>query len=212
MKDNFDSAMQRVVLVAIVVMMTINSVEAQQMFLKPMVGGTLSTVVGGEYGGKTKMKAGLVAGAEFGYEISGKYGITAGLLYSMQGTKYKKYVDYQKLEYLNIPVLFNYYIFPGFSIKTGPQLGILTRAKIADYEVETLRQVDDFDVKSFCNTIDFSIPVGVSYEFRDFVIDARYNIGITHIGKDENWWHFDISARNRVFMLTLGYKIPLKDY
>ena len=33
------------------------------------------------------------------------------------------------------------------------------------------------------NTVDFSIPVGVSYEYKNFVLDARYNWGLTNIAK-----------------------------
>ena len=50
---------------------------------------------------------------------------------------------------------------------------------------------------------DLSIPVGLSYEFSDFVIDARYNIGVTNLSK------LDLAKpRNSVIMLTVGYKIP----
>ena len=43
------------------------------------------------------------------------------------------------------------------------------------------------------------------YEFSDFVIDARYNLGLSKIGKKE---YTDTSNKNSVIMLTLGYKIP----
>ena len=196
------------VLLAVTVMIATTSVKAQQVYLKPMAGATLASFVGGDY--DAKMKVGLVAGAEFGCAFSEKCGITAGLLYSMQGSKYKKTDDEQKLDYLNIPVLFNYYVAPGFAVKVGPQLGILTRAKTADWENNTLRRVDDYDIKHLCNTIDFSVPVGVSYEFRDFVMDARYNIGISKVGKDKSDWPWFLdSERNSVIMFTLGYKIPL---
>ena len=83
------------------------------------------------------------------------------------------------------------------------QIGFLTRAKL-----------DDVDMKDVCNTIDFSIPVGVSYEISDFVIDFRYNIGITSVSKNKEIKadvieiESDRKTRNSVFMLTVGYKIP----
>ena len=54
------------------------------------------------------------------------------------------------------------------------------------------------------NKVDLSIPIGLSYEISDFVIDARYNFGLTHIYKDDPG-----SSKNGVIMLTEGYKIPL---
>ena len=55
------------------------------------------------------------------------------------------------------------------------------------------------------NKVDLSIPIGLSYEISDFVIDARYNFGLTHIYKDDPG-----SSKNGVIMLTVGYKIPLQ--
>ena len=51
---------------------------------------------------------------------------------------------------------------------------------------------------------DLSIPLGLSYEFDDFVIDARYNLGLTNIYDSDN-----VKVKNSVIMLTVGYKIPL---
>ena len=168
---------------------TVNAQEAGQAFLKPMVGGTLTTITDIH---ESKMKFGLVAGAEVGYMFSDKLGLTGGLLYTMQGCKFKEGDDSDKLEYLNVPVLVNYYVAPGFAIKAGAQAGFLMKAKSGDY-----------DFKDACKKVDFSIPVGLSYEFSDFVIDARYNFGLTKIFDDA-----DVKCKNSVIMLTLGYKIP----
>ena len=181
--------------------LSVSAQEAGQMFIKPMVGGTVSTVVGDI--DDTKAKIGLVGGAEFGYNINETFGITAGVLYTMQGYKIKGVDDAYNLDYINVPVLANVYVAPGLALKAGPQIGFLTRAKL-----------DDVDMKDVCKTIDFSIPVGVSYEISDFVIDFRYNIGITNISKntkikaDGLEIESDKKTRNSVFMLTVGYKIP----
>jgi hypothetical protein len=44
--------------------------------------------------------------------------------------------------------------------------------------------------------------MGISYEFSNFIIDARYNLGLTKVIKD------GIGSKNSVIMLTVGYKIP----
>ena len=53
-------------------------------------------------------------------------------------------------------------------------------------------------MKSFA----FAIPVGLSYEFSDFVVDARYNIGVTKALDN-------VDSRHSVFTFTLGYKFAL---
>ena len=187
--------MKKLMLIAALMVATL-SANAQEMFIKPMVGADLTTVTGDL--DNTKMKVGLVAGAEFGYNLSEQFGLTAGLLYTMQGTKIKDIDDAYKLDYLNIPILANYYIAPGFAIKAGIQPGFLMSAKYGDV-----------DYKDFYKSFDLSIPLGLSYEFSDFVIDARYNLGVGNI-VDKNLSNAvgDYKAHNSVIMLTLGYKIP----
>lgn len=187
--------MKKLFVMAVVALMTTVSVNAQQMFIKPMVGGTLTTLTGDV--SDNKMKVGLVAGAEFGYNFAENMGVTAGLLYSMQGTAAKNSDDNWNMDYLNIPVLFNYYIVPGFAVKAGVQPGFLMRAKYGDH-----------DWKDYCEKFDLSIPMGLSYEISDFVIDARYNLGVTNILKDNKGLIWDGKAKNSVIMLTVGYKIP----
>ena len=193
--------MKKLIMLAVAAMFATVNVNAQtagEMYIKPMAGGTLTTMVGDVE--DAKMKFGFVGGAEFGYNINQQFAVTAGVLYTMQGAKNKIADANFNLDYLNIPVLANVYVAPGLAIKAGPQLGILMRAK-----------QDGYDLKDWCNKVDFSIPVGLSYEFDDFVIDARYNIGLTKINKEvtNGGWTSHGSARNSVIMLTVGYKIPL---
>ena len=88
--------------------MTTVSASAQQMFIKPLVGGTLSTVTG-DYTDDVKMKIGLAAGAEFGYHLMDQFAITAGALVSMQGAGQKDTDHFRDAKttttYLNIPIL-----------------------------------------------------------------------------------------------------------
>ena len=193
--------MKKLFMLAVAAMLATVSVNAQQMFIKPMVGGTLSTVTGDNDG--AKMKIGLVGGAEFGYQIADPFALTVGALFSMQGAKADD-TNFIKdasttLTYLNIPVMANYYIIPGLAIKAGVQPGFLVSQKTKIKT--TLGDVENSDSEGF-KKFDFSIPLGLSYEFSDFVIDARYNLGLTKV--------FDNGkCKNSVIMLTIGYKIPL---
>ncbi len=191
--------MKKLFLMAVAAFMATTSINAQtagEVYLKPTVGGTLTTVTNHS---EAKMKFGLVGGFELGYNFSENFGVTLGALYSMQGAKNDD-GDKASYDYINFPLLANVYITKGLAIKAGPQIGFLTKAKS-----------EDTDIKSLCNKVDFSIPVGLSYEISDFVIDARYNFGVTKIFKSHaDGWNIDSNdARNSVIMLTVGYKIPL---
>jgi hypothetical protein len=62
------------------------------------------------------------------------------------------------------------------------------------------------DISDVCKSVDFGIPLGVSYEYKNIVFDARYFFGLTKIDKTDN----PDSARNQYFSITLGYKFNLK--
>ena len=56
-----------------------------------------------------------------------------------------------------------------------------------------------------CKSVDFGIPVGLSYEYKNISLDARYYFGLTKIDKTEN----PDTAKNRYFSITLGYRFHL---
>ena len=200
--------MKKVFMAAVFAVLSSTAVMAQSaagsVFVKPMVGGTLTTLTKLD---DSKMKFGLVGGAEVGYQVSDAFAVTGGVLASMQGCKFKDDV-YEKdrsttLTYLNIPILANYYIVPGLAIKAGIQPGFMLSHKTKWTDTDTGVDID-ITSKDGLKKFDFSIPLGLSYEISDFVIDARYNLGLTKISKS------DINkSKNSVIMLTVGYKIPL---
>jgi hypothetical protein len=174
--------------------------EAGQVSIKPMAGINLATMT------KTtdsKMRVGLAAGLEFEYGVAENFGLSAGVLYSMQGVKGKEAwlgekadITY-KFDYINIPVLANFYITKGLAIKAGIQPGFNVKKKVA---VEVAGVKDDAtvdDVKGFA----LSVPVGLSYEFANVVLDARYNWGLTKAIKNAD-------SKHSYFTITLGYRIP----
>ena len=199
--------MKKLFVMAVVALMTTVSASAQQMFIKPMVGGTLATVTG-DNTDDAKMKIGLIGGAEFGYQVADPFAVTVGALFSMQGAGQKDN-DYFRdasttLTYLNIPVMANYYIIPGLAVKAGIQPGFMLSAKSkADEHIGNGWVEYDHSGTDGYKKFDLSIPLGLSYEISDFVIDARYNLGLTNVLDNDN-----VKQKNSVIMLTVGYKIP----
>lgn len=161
--------------------------------LIPKVGFNLANLAGDV--SNNSIKFGLVAGADVMYQVTDLVGLTGGLYYSMQGCEGEGDSKFN-LDELNIPLLANFYVAPNFALKVGLQPGIIVKA-------ENKVEKTTYDVKSNSQTIELSVPIGASYEFRDFVIDARYNLGLSKINKGSG------SQRNSVFQITVGYKFDL---
>ena len=56
-----------------------------------------------------------------------------------------------------------------------------------------------------CKNLDFGIPVGLSYEFRNVSLNASYYFGMTKIDKTDD----PDNSRNRYLSITLGYRFHL---
>ncbi len=199
--------MKKILMIAALMVATLTANAQSGPFIKPMAGGTVATITGDV--NELKLKVGFVGGVELGWQFGDHFALTGGALYTMQGarvsddrTKYNINIDY-----LNVPVMAAFYPVKGFGIKAGAQFGFLLNA----------HQGDD-KIKDLCNKHDFSIPVGLSYEFDECALDLRYNIGLSNIFNSDA--HYDIigdhcmtkadgKTRNAVIMLTIGYKIPL---
>ena len=165
-----------------------------------------------------KVKVGFTAGAEAEYQLTKQLSLSAGALFSMQGaksttvfrevdntTKEIREVDIKntmEFDYINVPILANYYIIEGLAVKLGIQPGfnIIAKRKRTDGVEKESKNLSDLGVD--VRKVDISIPIGVSYEFNDFVVDARFNLGLTEVADL-------VKSKNRVFQITFGYQIDL---
>jgi len=167
--------------------------------IQPMIGiaaGTLSgTYSDLEFNSKDP-RAGLAIGAEAEYYTKTSWlSLSAGVMYAQQGweTKAGGKTFTQKLDYINIPVLVNFYVAKGFALKIGLQPGFLINAK---YE--------STDNKSDCESFNLSMPIGLSYEFANGItLDLRGTPALTAVNKNSN---SDWKLRSDCSTLTIGYK------
>lgn len=172
--------------------------EAGQITIQPKVGVNIANItdaVGAD------PRIGLAAGAEFEYGLTDNIGLSAGVLYSMQGAKAsEESVDYTlKLDYLNVPILANFYVSKGLALKLGVQPGFKLSSKVKG---EASGVTAELEVEDGVKSIDLSIPVGLSYQYQNIVFDARYNWGVTKIIEDSD-------SKHSVFQITVGYKFSL---
>ena len=174
--------------------------DAGSITIPPMIGFSVGTWRG-ETSGTTstsnEARVGLAIGAEGEYYTSADWlSISAGVKYEQLGWKFKD-EDAAKLDYINIPVMANFYVAKGFALKVGLQPGFLVSAKKGGV-----------DYKDVCESFNFAIPVGLSYEFNNGItLDLRGGYSFTRVDK-----HGGSDYKNYCDggSLTIGYKFELK--
>ena len=171
---------------------------------------------------------GALIGAEAEYQLTNMFSLAAGLNFAMQGSGWKDYdekigdVKYEikdtklNLYYINVPVVANVYLFKGFAVKAGGQVGFLVKAN-RELSATVKDENNDWNMStkydesftSECKKVDVAIPMGVSYQVPTIpiVIDARYNLGLTKVNKESEEGYKDF--KNNVIQLTVGYKFAL---
>ncbi len=176
--------------------------EGGEFTIQPKVGINASSASGSN----AEFKVGFVGGVEGEYHFNKLVGLSFGVLYSQEGSKIKDrlydegYVTdcKENLDYINVPILANFYVAKGLAVKAGIQPGFKVSAKAKETVDHFSTSYDLTDAES----VNFSIPVGVSYEYANVCLDARYNIGVSDLYKHN-------SCTGQVFQLTLGYKFKL---
>jgi len=142
---------------------------------------------------KYDTKAGFHFGLLGHIHFDSQFAIQPEIVFSGQGAKIGD-INYN-LNYVNVPVLFQYMFDNGFRLQAGPQAGFLITAKSKNDNVTT-------DNRDDLKPLDFGLSFGASYIFppTGFGIDARYNLGLSNINKDS-----DVNSTNRGIQLGLFY-------
>lgn len=192
--------MKKILLMAVVMLASVASYAQQAVgtfTLQPKIGMNVASLTKCD---GCDPRIGLAAGVEAEYQATDIFSVSAGLIYSMQGNKAKEegVTLTTKLDYINIPILANVYVTKGLAVKLGvqPAFNVSDKQKLSGGKASF--EAEDVGAESF----DFSIPVGLSYEYNNVVFDARYNFGVTNIADGGD-------SKNSVFQFTLGYKFAL---
>lgn len=142
-----------------------------------------------------RYKVGFTVGAEAQHQFSNALAGSIGLLYSQQGTAFKKTSDIE----LDFKIKENNLIVPVMLVATTKYNIDLKLGLQPEFRVSKA-----FD--KVLNKVSLSIPVGISYEYRNVALDLRYNIGVSHVYKEQSSYD---ASRGQTVMLTLGYGIDL---
>lgn len=202
--------------------------------LIPKIGVSIANVSGDEIyyensAVKGKYNARFLGGLEAEYQLLPTTSVSLGVGYVQQGCRFSdiEIGDLKgksegmsnmnnKLDYIQCPLTVNQYLAEGLAVKAGVQLGFLVRS-VFSYSITPITHLEngikeygetddmDTDQKSVMRSVDVSIPVGISYEYLNVVLDARYHFGLSKLYKNDSW----PTEKNKVFTFTVGYKFNL---
>lgn len=162
-----------------------------------------------------KSRIGFNVGAFAAIELSEKITLQPEILFSTQGAEAQNgEAEYNgdfytgdvkfNLSYINIPVMFKYYVADKFNLEAGPQIGFLTSAETST-KLDGFSQTVDQDAKDYFESVDFGFNVGAGYDFtKNVSAGIRYNIGLSNVFKTESG--DDSKIQNSVFSLSVGFK------
>ena len=174
--------------------------SAGQITIQPLIGFSVGTFRGEYITGTVtgnEARVGLAIGAEAEYYTTTDwFSLSAALKYEQLGWEWKG-ANTAKLDYINIPLMANFYVGKGFALKIGLQPGFL----VSDNAKESIST-------DGCKSFNFSIPVGLSYEFKNGItLDLRGGYSLTRVDKFDGG---DFKYYTDGGSLTIGYKFELK--
>jgi len=173
--------MKKIIFLSLMVLFTAKSLSQ---------GVDLGIKVGANFATLTELpnvdtRTGLNFGAFFTIKFNDKIAIQGDVLYSQQGAEFD--LDKVDLDYVNVPIVFKYYLVKRLNLHIGPQFGFL---------------VSDFDASEFedsYESTDVSGVVGLGLDLPlGFRVDGRYNFGLTEFLPD---------VKNNVFSLSVGWTL-----
>lgn len=176
----------------------------------------------------SQTRIGFSGGADVCYQLTDKLALSGGVAYTQAGCNFKdipadlnaKYGTvfhnaYYNLGYVDVPLLAHIYISKGLALSIGCQPSFLTKAtwhtEMQGYETDgkggikyDKNEVSEGDMKTSFKKTAFAIPVGISYEYENVMLTARYNIGLSKV------YNHDLAdSKNKIITVSLGYKFNL---
>lgn len=205
--------MKKITIALVCMLLTAGAAMAQKQFtFGPKIGVDYTHFWGKNayHGGQLNYQAGLF----MEYRFTSSFSIAPEVVFAAQGGKYdvKDYNDgdgyfdakfTDNINYINIPVMFKYYVTPALSIDLGPQLGINVYSK---YTVESkdkhLNIKETIDQKDDTKAIDVGVGLGLTYNItNDVFVQGRYTLGLTEVF-DKSW----DTGKNGNAQIAIGYR------
>ncbi|UQB70329.1 porin family protein [Epilithonimonas zeae] len=169
-------------------------------------GANISTISQENGWGDKNSKVGFYAGLYMNAPVNALLSIQPELIYNNMGVKYENGNTSHtlNLNYVSMPIMFQFELIPKFYVEGGPQFGVLVGNK-NKYESDS-KTIIEKDKDAY-NQLDLSGGVGLGFKFNNMAIGARYIIGFTDIKKNgsTSWNNSDKQLRNSGFQIGLQY-------
>ncbi|MBB6330177.1 opacity protein-like surface antigen [Chryseobacterium sediminis] len=153
-----------------------------------------------------KSKAGFYGGVFVNIPVAKDFAIQPEVLYSAVGAKEKGDSNAKlNLEYISVPVMFQYKALPNFYVEAGPQFNFLMGAELKN-------DVGSLQLKNATKSFDFGIGLGAGYNItKNIGVNVRYTAGVADIvnAKQQRYLYGygrPGSVRNSVFQIGVNYK------
>jgi outer membrane immunogenic protein len=158
-----------------------------------------------------KSKIGFNAGVFANIPLAASFSVQPEVQYSQYGNKSNytigntKFSASTKLDYITVPVMFQYNLIPNLYVEAGPEFGFMVSAK-NKFKNESNGQSNTTDnYKDNLNTFNFGIGLGAGYYFTpNLGLTARYVAGLTDVAKNRP--SGSDATRNNLFQVGLAYK------
>lgn len=177
-----------------------------------------------------KWKFNMTLGGQLEWQAMNSSSLLIDVNYRRQGCSldYKGNDDHEEkvtkmtVDYLCLGLQWKMYLRPNFSARVGVELmnkiGDLTTHYCVQNKDVSVNEEEREHVDDIMDQTTWSVPVGLSYEYRNFTISATYHLDGQRISEalssDDNTRSAWSSKREPVYFkafdLTLGYTIPLK--
>lgn len=158
-----------------------------------------------------KSKIGFNAGVFANIPLAASFSVQPEVQYSQYGNKSDfttigtKYSASTKLDYITVPVMFQYNLIPDLYVEAGPEFGFMVSAKNKLKNESNGNSTTSDNYKDNFNTFNFGIGLGAGYYFTpNLGLTARYVAGLTDIAKNRP--SGSDAVRNNLFQVGLAYK------
>lgn len=144
-----------------------------------------------------KAKAGIYGGVFANIPVASSFSVQPEVLYNGMGAKAESNSDVKlNLDYISVPVMFQYNVLPELYLEAGPQFSFAINRKIKG-------DGGSLDVNDSIKGFDLGIGLGAGYYIADgFGVTARFVAGVTDIAEDNP----GDAVRNSVFQVGVAYK------
>lgn len=185
-----------------ILFLCVSQLQAQELSFGPKVGYNSAKLEGKSFkefhenNTKSGYHVGLFAELRFN-----NFAIQPEVYYSSEGGKLATLnednlaIEHDfNLDYVQVPLMFKWYLTNAIAIEAGPQAGFLKSSNVTWSDLgENSEKFNEFN---------FSVNAGVSINLPlSLMLSARYNAGLTNVYDDP-----DVNWKNRVLQISVGYR------